>query len=43
MESSLAGELQEASRSLRTQEQEYFRKIKSYEGSTINSAIQLTV
>lgn len=43
MESSLAGEIQEASRCLRTQEQEYFRKIKSYEGSNINSAIQLTV
>jgi hypothetical protein len=42
MESSLAGEIQEVSRSLRGQEQEYFRRIKSYEGSTVNSAIQLT-
>jgi syntaxin 16 len=42
IESSLAGEMQEVSRSLRGQEQDYFRKIKSYEGSTVNSAIQLT-
>ena len=30
------------SRSLRSQEQDYFKKIKTYEGSTVNSAIQLT-
>jgi hypothetical protein len=43
LENSLASELQEASRSLRGQQQEYFRKVKSYEGSNINSAIQLTM
>lgn len=43
LENSLASELQEASRSLRSQQQEYFRKVKSYEGSNINSAIQLTL
>lgn len=39
---SLASEIQSASRSLRSQEQEYFKRIKSYEGSTVNSAIELT-
>jgi hypothetical protein len=41
MQSSLAGEIQECGRNLRSQQQEYFRRIKSYEGST-NSAIELT-
>lgn len=42
MAASLASEIQSASRSLRSQEQEYFKRIKSYEGSTVNSAIELT-
>ena len=41
MQSSLAAEIQECSRALRSQQQEYFRRVKSYECST-NSAIQLT-
>ena len=42
MSASLAREIQEASRGLRNQEHEYFKRIKTYE-STVNSAIQLTV
>jgi hypothetical protein len=41
MQAALAGEMQEASRNLRNQQQEYFKRIKAYE-TTINSAIQLT-
>lgn len=41
MEACLACEIQEASRSLRNQEKEYFTRVKTYEG-TGNSAIQLT-
>jgi|JI6StandDraft_1071083.scaffolds.fasta_scaffold81094_1 hypothetical protein len=41
MQASLASEIQQSSRSLRSQEKEYFQRVKSYEG-TVNSAIQLT-
>ena len=41
MQSSLAGEIQECSWTLRSQQQDYFRRVKSYEGST-NSVILLT-
>lgn len=41
MQAALAGEVQEASRTLRNQQQEYFKRIKAYE-TTTNSAIQLT-
>jgi len=42
MAASLAAEIQQSSRSLRKQEQEYFKQVKSYEKGITNSAIELT-
>lgn len=42
MERSLAQCIRECSRDLRTQEKEYFDRLKSYERGTKNSAIELS-
>ena len=41
MEKSLALEIREASKSLRTQEKDYYDRLKAYETGTVNHAIQL--
>jgi hypothetical protein len=41
MEKSLALEIREASKALRTQEKDYYDRLRSYETGTANLAIQL--
>ena len=42
MQVSLASQLREATRVLRTKEKEYFSKLKAFEKGSLNAAIELT-